>query len=229
MCFGTLGSVRTSSMPRCEWCAPDDQTFCPFTIQSSPSRYADVRSDARSDPAPGSLKSWHQISSPAQERPEPACLLLVGPVGDQGRAGEHDPDPELVVGHVEARPFLVIHDLLGEGDATARRTRAGHATAAQPSSAACACQTLRAVDALGLVELGIEDRGDVGSRSWRPRRRVRRQPRSTLGAELRFFGRVDEVHAGPYAKRRFTPAPSREAPCRPRPTTVSWRRSAGST
>ena len=51
-------------MPNSAWCAPDDHTFCPFTIQSSPSRTAVVRSDARSEPASGSLKSWHQISSP---------------------------------------------------------------------------------------------------------------------------------------------------------------------
>ena len=38
-------------------------TFCPFTIHSSPSRTARVASDATSEPAPGSLKSWHQISS----------------------------------------------------------------------------------------------------------------------------------------------------------------------
>jgi phospholipid/cholesterol/gamma-HCH transport system permease protein len=32
---------------------------------TSPSRSARVESPARSDPAPGSLKSWHQNSSPA--------------------------------------------------------------------------------------------------------------------------------------------------------------------
>jgi hypothetical protein len=38
-------------------------TFCPFTTHSSPSRSARVDSPATSEPAPGSLKSWHQISS----------------------------------------------------------------------------------------------------------------------------------------------------------------------
>ena len=38
-------------------------TFWPFTTHSSPSRTARVASPATSDPAPGSLKSWHQISS----------------------------------------------------------------------------------------------------------------------------------------------------------------------
>ena len=39
-------------------------TFWPASTHSSPSRSARVLSDARSEPAPGSLKSWHQISSP---------------------------------------------------------------------------------------------------------------------------------------------------------------------
>jgi hypothetical protein len=42
----------------------DVQIFEPLTIHSSPSRTARVLSEARSLPASGSLKSWHQISSP---------------------------------------------------------------------------------------------------------------------------------------------------------------------
>ena len=45
----------------------DVHTFCPFTTHASPgpsARTARVASPARSDPAPGSLNSWHQISSP---------------------------------------------------------------------------------------------------------------------------------------------------------------------
>ena len=41
------------------------QIFWPLTTHSSPSRTARVPRLARSDPAPGSLNSWHQISSPA--------------------------------------------------------------------------------------------------------------------------------------------------------------------
>ena len=47
-----------------EW-ASDVQIFWPLTTHSSPSRTARVPRLARSMPAPGSLKSWHQISSPA--------------------------------------------------------------------------------------------------------------------------------------------------------------------
>ena len=45
--------------------ASDVQIFWPLTTYSSPSRTARVPRLARSLPAPGSLNSWHQISSPA--------------------------------------------------------------------------------------------------------------------------------------------------------------------
>src|SRR3546814_1633194 len=67
LCLGTPGSVRTTRMPQSVRCAQLDQTFCPLTIQSpdpSPARTALVRSPARSDPAAGSEKSWHQVMSP---------------------------------------------------------------------------------------------------------------------------------------------------------------------
>ena len=44
-------------------CANDDQTFWPLTTKWSPSWIALVRTAARSEPAPGSEKPWHQISS----------------------------------------------------------------------------------------------------------------------------------------------------------------------
>ena len=64
-CLGASGSVRARRMPQREYWAPDVQTFWPLTVHSSPSRTALVCRLARSEPAPGSLKSWHQISSPA--------------------------------------------------------------------------------------------------------------------------------------------------------------------
>ena len=63
MCFGASGSVRATSMHHFEYCAPDVQTFWPVTTQSSPSLTARVLSAARSEPASGSEKPWHQISS----------------------------------------------------------------------------------------------------------------------------------------------------------------------
>ena len=63
LCFGASGSVRASSKPKRDLCAIDVQIFEPLTTHSSPSRSARVASPATSEPAPGSLNSWHQISS----------------------------------------------------------------------------------------------------------------------------------------------------------------------
>ena len=54
--------MRQSSIPHFESCATVVQTFWPLTTHSSPSRTARVASPATSEPAPGSLNSWHQIS-----------------------------------------------------------------------------------------------------------------------------------------------------------------------
>src|SRR4051812_24690536 len=64
LCFGASGSVRARRMPHSLSAAIDVQTFCPVTTHSSPSRTALVLTPARSDPAPGSEKSWHHSTSP---------------------------------------------------------------------------------------------------------------------------------------------------------------------
>ena len=64
-CFSTSGSVRASRIPNAATWAKLVHTFWPVTTHSSPSRTARVDSPARSEPAPGSENSWHQISSPA--------------------------------------------------------------------------------------------------------------------------------------------------------------------
>ena len=65
-------------------------TFWPLTIHSSPSRTARVASPARSEPAPGSEKSWHQISSPVNigrsarlRSSSLPCVTIVGPASDR--------------------------------------------------------------------------------------------------------------------------------------------------
>ena len=63
LCLGTSGFVRATMSPKDETCASVVQTFCPLSSHSSPSRSARVERPATSEPAPGSLKSWHQISS----------------------------------------------------------------------------------------------------------------------------------------------------------------------
>src|SRR6266542_6065527 len=79
LCFGASGSVRANKMPSSLWCAPELQTFCPSTTHSSPSRTARVRSPARSDPAPGSLNSWHHTSSPRSSEGRYRCFCASVP------------------------------------------------------------------------------------------------------------------------------------------------------
>ena len=64
LCLGFVGSVLARIAPKSLNWAPDVQTFCPLMTHSSPSRTALVCRLATSEPAPGSEKSWHQISSP---------------------------------------------------------------------------------------------------------------------------------------------------------------------
>ena len=68
MCFAWSQSVRASSSPQSAWCALVVHTFCPFTTHWLPRRSARVTAPATSDPLPGSLNSWHQVSSPVRLR-----------------------------------------------------------------------------------------------------------------------------------------------------------------
>ena len=63
-CLGASGLVRASSIPRSARWPPEVHTFWPLTIQTSPSFTARVVSPARSEPAPGSLNSWHHPIRP---------------------------------------------------------------------------------------------------------------------------------------------------------------------
>jgi hypothetical protein len=63
-CFAASGFVRARQMPQSASFAIDVQTFWPFSSQPPSTRVARVLRDARSEPAPGSLKSWHHPISP---------------------------------------------------------------------------------------------------------------------------------------------------------------------
>ena len=63
-CLGASGLVRTVARPRSQYWAPLVHTFCPFTIQPPSTRVPRVVTAAASEPASGSLKSWHQTYSP---------------------------------------------------------------------------------------------------------------------------------------------------------------------
>ena len=106
-CLGTSGSVRARRIPHSARWAAEVHTFWPVTTHSSPSSTARVATLARSEPASGSLKSWHHTSSPRSIGGQVALLLLVGAVGEQRGADHADGDGEHAVGHAEAGLLLV--------------------------------------------------------------------------------------------------------------------------
>ena len=60
--FGAVGSVRASSRHQSAWDAPLTHTFWPLTRYPPSTGVAIVFRLARSEPASGSEKPWHQIS-----------------------------------------------------------------------------------------------------------------------------------------------------------------------
>ena len=68
LCLATSGSVRAMRIPHAARCPNEVQIFWPLTTHSSPSRTARVVRLARSEPASGSLKSWHHMSSAESKR-----------------------------------------------------------------------------------------------------------------------------------------------------------------
>ena len=62
-CLGTSGLVRTVAKPMPATWAPEVHTFWPLTSQPPSTRVALVLTPAASEPASGSLNSWHQMTS----------------------------------------------------------------------------------------------------------------------------------------------------------------------
>ena len=67
LCWGASGSVRARQMPQSARSATEVHTFWPVSFQPPSTRSALVRSEARSEPDPGSEKSWHHTSSPRSD------------------------------------------------------------------------------------------------------------------------------------------------------------------
>ena len=91
LCLGTSALVRATRMPQSLYWAPDVQTFCPFTTNTSPSRRARVLRPARSDPASGSENSWHHTSSPRSMAGRKRCFCASLPWAMS--VGPHIPIP----------------------------------------------------------------------------------------------------------------------------------------
>ena len=106
-------------MHHCALWANVVQTFWPVTTHSPFDFTALVLSDARSEPDSGSEKPWHQISSPGEDRLQPALLLLVGAVVDHHRAAHHHAEHVRRLRRPGARHLLAEERLLDERRAAA--------------------------------------------------------------------------------------------------------------
>ncbi len=66
-CLGASGFVRARQMPQSARSATEFHTFWPVSRQPPSTFTARVRSEARSEPAPGSENSWHHTRSPSSD------------------------------------------------------------------------------------------------------------------------------------------------------------------
>ena len=131
-CLGLSGSVRTVAKPRLQYAAPVVHTFWPLTSQPPSTLVARVRTPAASEPAPGSLNSWHHTYSCSRLRADPALDLVgVGVLGE--RLDDPAADPVLRPPHAGGGELLVDHELL---DRARRRgpTASASAASAYPES-----------------------------------------------------------------------------------------------
>jgi len=93
--------VRARQIPQSATCAEDVHTFWPCSRHPPSTRTARVESAARSDPAPGSLNSWHQTISPRSvggTKRSRCWSVAVGQDRRQGPLADHqdrllDPGP----------------------------------------------------------------------------------------------------------------------------------------
>jgi len=81
------GSVRTRNRPQRARCAVEIQILVPLSTYSSPSATAIVRRLARSLPACGSVKPWHQCSDASRMPGSHCCFCssvpqrrIIGPI-----------------------------------------------------------------------------------------------------------------------------------------------------
>ena len=110
-CLGTSGFVRTVANPMPATCAPLVHTFWPLTSQPPSTRVALVLTPAASEPASGSLKSWHQMTSWFSAGVHPAIDLVLGGVLDD-REDVPRRDPVGRAGDAGLGELLLDHELL---------------------------------------------------------------------------------------------------------------------
>ena len=99
------GRCGRPAAPQRAWWASEVHTFCPLTRQSCRRRCtARVARPARSDPAPGSLNSWHQTSSPVHSGRSQRGLLLVGAERQDRGRGHAQADRRSRLGSLSGAP-----------------------------------------------------------------------------------------------------------------------------
>ena len=187
-CFGASGSVRTVARPWRATCAPLVHTFCPLSSQPPSTRVARVRTPAASDPAAGSLNSWHQMTSWASADGTHRATCSGGPVLDQR---QDDPAGDAV--HRSLDPgggeLLLDHQLLDRrGVATPRLRPVRHRVARRrpaprlrvPASASLTRSTKLADLGRGCPRPPAADPPSARGARRRGRGRRRRPPRARL-------------------------------------------------
>ena len=114
-CFGASGSVRASSAPNWARSACEVQILCPLISHPPSTLTARVTSEARSEPAPGSLNNWHHRWVPRRIGHGEPLALQIGPAVENRRQ-----DP---FGDTERRPGHVgtLVELLGDDHLLHRR------------------------------------------------------------------------------------------------------------
>ena len=112
LCLGPSVSVRASTPHQRAYWPHETHVFEPLSTKWSSCSVARVRSEARSEPASGSLKPWHQISSAERIERDVAPALLVVAEAQQRRPEHVEPDHVDELRRARGGELLVDDDLL---------------------------------------------------------------------------------------------------------------------
>ena len=138
LCFGTSASVRARQIPQRANCAYDVHTFWPESSQPSSTRTARVASDARSEPASGSLNSWHQISSAVRIAGSQRCFCSSVPCASS--VGPARLIPTRLIGwSARDRAYSMLKIATCTGDAPRPPYSSGQWMPTQRAAASSAC------------------------------------------------------------------------------------------
>ena len=132
-CLGAAGSVRAMQIAQAACLASEVQIFWPVSRQPPSARSARVVSPARSEPAPGSLNSWHHRKSPRSVGGRNRCCCCGRAVLDQRG---HHPGADHQAGRPDpGGPHLLVDDELLERARRRGPTGRGRCGVTQPSAA----------------------------------------------------------------------------------------------